>query len=130
MNLAFRGRRLVAVVAALAWLDLVLIQPNHPQALGWQALLLVPLELPAILLALFSLGPGRAGQLLRVVLVPALTVIAVLKVADFAMFTALGRGFNPVADLPLVDAGLRLVAGTLGTFAGIAAAVGAVALTG
>lgn len=95
MNLAFRGRRLVAVVAALAWLDLVLIQPNHPQALGWQALLLVPLELPAILLALFSLGPGRAGQLLRVVLVPALTVIAVLKVADFAMFTALGRGFNP-----------------------------------
>lgn len=116
-------------VAALVWLDLVLIQPNHPNALGWRALLLVPLELPALVLALLALGRTRAGQVLRLVAVAALTLIVVLKVADFAMFTALGRGFNPVADLSLIDAGLRLIGGTLGWAAAVGAAFGAALLT-
>jgi hypothetical protein len=57
--------------------------------------------------------------------------IALLKAADFAAFTALSRGFNPVADLPLVAASVRLLAGTVGTIAAtglVAAAIAAVAL--
>jgi len=48
--------------AALAILYLVLVQPNHPQAMTWGALAVFPLELPVIVAALLALGSGRAAQ--------------------------------------------------------------------
>jgi energy-converting hydrogenase Eha subunit A len=116
-------------LAALV-LHLVLVQPNHPAAATWEALLLFPLELPVILLGLAALGPGRAGLAARAVLVAALVVIAVLKTADFAAFSALSRGFNPVADLPLVEASVRLLAGTVGGLAAAGIVVAALAAVG
>ena len=113
MNPGAMRTALRLILAALV-LHLLLIQPNHPAAMTWRALFLFPLELPAILLGLAAIGAGRAATLLRGVLVAALTLIAVLKVADFAMFTAFARGFNPVADLPLAGAGVRLLAGSVG----------------
>jgi hypothetical protein len=66
-----------------------------------------------ILLALIALPPAAgAGSARRAG--GGLMLIAVLKAADYAMFTALGRGFNPVADLPLIEAGLRLATGAIG----------------
>ncbi len=115
---------------ALVILFLLLIQPNHPGAMTWGALWLFPLELPAIVLAIAVLGRGRAGLLVRVLATLALTVITVLKTADIAMFTALSRGFNPVADLPLVEAGVRLLAGTFGTVPAILVACAALGLVG
>ena len=112
-------------------LHLVLVQPNHPAAATWGALAVFPLELPVILLGLMALGTGRAGTVARALLVAALVTIAVLKTADFAAFTALSRGFNPVADLPLVDASVRLLAGTVGGLAAagiVAGALGIIAL--
>jgi energy-converting hydrogenase Eha subunit A len=113
------------LVAATLVLHLVLIQPNHPAAATWGALAVFPLELPVILLGLAAIGTGMAGRAVRVALVAALVTIAVLKTADFAAFTALSRGFNPVADMPLVDASVRLLAGTVGPLAttGIVAAL-------
>lgn len=101
-------------ILAAAILYLVLIQPNHPDALAWDALLAFPLEWPAILLGLLALGSSRAATLLRFLVVGIMVLIAVLKAADFAMFTALTRGFNPVADLALVEAGARLLIGAVG----------------
>ncbi|EBA11967.1 sulfatase-like hydrolase/transferase [Roseobacter sp. CCS2] len=118
-------RSSLAVVLAALILDLVLIQPNHPAAVAWDALLLFPLELPAILLAVLALGTSRAGVMLRVILVAALTIIAVLKTADFVMFTSLNRGFNPVGDLPLIGSFYDLLVGNLGRAAAIAAVIGA-----
>lgn len=112
------------VLAALV-LHLVLIQPNHPAALGWDALLLFPLELPVILLALVALRPGRLEKVIRAALVSVLLLIVVLKTADFGMFTALTRGFNPVADLPLIEAGLRLATGAVGPFLTVAGVIAA-----
>jgi len=106
-------------VLAAAALHVVLVQPNHPDALTPGALRVFPLELPAILLALLAL-PARAALPLRAALVAALTVIGTLKLADFASFTALSRGFNPVADGALVAAAFRLAAGTFGTAAAVA----------
>jgi hypothetical protein len=116
---------MAALAIAVGVLHLVLIQPNHPAAMTWGALFVFPLELPVVLLALIAAGNGRAGHALRVVLVAALMSIAVLKAADYAMFTALGRGFNPVSDLPLVEAGLRLLQGAVGWPLTVAAAVAA-----
>ena len=95
-------------------LHVVLVQPNHPDAMTWAALFVFPLELPVVLLGLAALPAARWGVVARSVLVAVLTVIAILKAADLAMFTALGRGFNPVADLPLIPAGLRLATGAMG----------------
>jgi hypothetical protein len=118
------------LILATLLLHLVLIQPNHPAAMTWGALAVFPLELPAILLGLVAVGRGPAGHVLRALLVAALVVIAALKTADFAMFTALSRGFNPVADLALVEAGLRLLSGSIGlggTILAVTAALMAVA---
>ncbi len=118
-----RGRGRIAARGALRLalaglvLHLFLVQPNHPAAMTWQALFVLPLELPAILGALLALGRGPAARVARAALVSVLLLIAVLKTADFAMFTALGRGFNPVADLPLLEAGLRLLEGSIGPLA-------------
>ncbi|MEM1190124.1 MAG: sulfatase-like hydrolase/transferase [Pseudomonadota bacterium] len=112
---------------------LVLVQPNHPAALTWEALAAFPLEWPAVLLALAAIGTGRSGDGFRVALVGLLVLIAVLKIADFAMFTALARGFNPIADLALVGAGIRLLSGAIGPLltllSGLAALALVVALT-
>ncbi|MGR3513035.1 MAG: sulfatase-like hydrolase/transferase [Paracoccaceae bacterium] len=121
MTRAVLAKGVPYVLAALV-LHLVLIQPNHPAALAWDALLLFPLELPAILLALLALGQSRFSLVFRLALVTVLTVIATLKAADFAMFTALNRGFNLVSDLPLI---LSLYQLTVGSF-GLLAAIGAV----
>lgn len=118
------------ILAALV-LYLVLVQPNHPAAMTWGALFVIPLELPVILLTLVALGRSMWARWLRVALVAVLVLIALLKTADYIMFTALGRGFNPVADAPLIEAGLRLSAGALGpalTVAAVLAALGLVAL--
>lgn len=123
-------RRPCGLVLAAVLLHLVLIQPNHPQALTWGALRLFPLELPAILLAMVALPAGGwPSRLVRAGLAAALTTIAALKFADFAMFTAFARGFNPLVDLHLAVAGWHLASGAIGRpAAGLAVVAAAAAL--
>jgi hypothetical protein len=121
-----RGALSLALAALLIYL--VLAQPNHPAALSWGALAAVPLEWPALLLALMAVGTGIGGRAFRGLVVAVVMLIAALKTADFAMFTALARGFNPVADLALVDAGLRLLSGAVGPAMTVLAAIGVLLL--
>lgn len=123
------GRSWLLLLLAALIFHLVLIQPNHPAAMTWAALFVLPLELPAVLLGLIALGTGRVGLVARAILVAVLTLIMVLKTADFVMFTALNRGFNPVADLPLVVSLFQLISGALGTLVAVLAVIGAVIVT-
>ena len=116
---------LVRVVLASVVLFLVLIQPNHPQAMTWGALRLFPLELPVIVAALVLLGRGALGYGFRAALVGALGVIVLLKLADFGTFIAFNRGFNLLVDLGLVHAGWTLLQGSIGLPAATLAAGGA-----
>lgn len=93
-------RALPLLVAALA-MQLALILPGA-------ALRPTP-ELPLLLLFLV-LGGGMA----RLPVAAALTLLALQKLADLGMGAALGRPFNLAADLPLLDAAVRLLAGSLG----------------
>ncbi len=108
-------------------LYLLLISPNHPHAVNWAALTMVPLELPLILLILVLL-PARAfiSQVFRAALVVVLITVASLKTADLLMRLALDLNFNPVTDWNLVWAGWLTLAATIGkplALAGVAAAL-------
>ncbi|MGY6634827.1 MAG: sulfatase-like hydrolase/transferase [Alkalilacustris sp.] len=118
-----------ALAAAILWL--VLIQPNHPGAMTWGALRMVPLEWPVLVLG-FGLLParGRATALVRGAVVVALVVLALSKAADFATFIAYNRAFNLLVDAPLIAAAWNLGSGSVGVvLAGlaVAAALAAVA---
>lgn len=123
---------LLQIALATLLLHLALILPNHPGAMTARALLLFPLELPAIVLALVALPRhGMFAKGLRALLVFALVAISVLKLADQAAFTAFSRSFNPVIDMPLVDAALRLLSGSVGSvlaLVAVAACIVAIAL--
>ena len=111
-----RAAPVLQLTLAAALLHLVLIQPNHPEALTWGALRLFPLELPAILLLMLAMPvAGVASRALRGALVVALVTLVLVKLADFGTFTAFNRAFSPVLDLHLVDAAWRLGSGTIGT---------------
>lgn len=122
-NYPLNVRLIVPPLVAAVVLDLVLIQPNHPAAVAWDALLLFPLELFAIIFTLVALGRRQIGWVVSAILVIVLTMIATLKSADFVMFTSLNRGFNPVADLPLVSSLYDLVVGAFGPIAATAAVI-------
>lgn len=117
--------RLRAGLAALV-LHLLLVVPSDPGMLGGKALLVLPLELPLLLLALLAAGQRKGAGGLRAALVLVLVAVTVLKLADLAMIRALSRPFNPVADLPLATAGLNLLAGSAGLWVAVLAAAGAV----
>lgn len=118
---------LALLVAALI-LHLVLIQPNHPDAVSPRALLLFPLELPA-LLCLLAVLPGRQ-RWLRAGLVVALLVLALLKAADLGFFMAFNRGFDLVTDFGLLLSAWDLGKGTLGVPLAALIVVGAVLVLG
>lgn len=118
--------RVFALILATIVLHLVLVQPNHPRAMTPAALLLFPLELPFIVLALLALPRDHwATRLFRGILTALLTIIAVLKTADFALFTAFGRSFNPLIDIHLIEAGFRLAAGSFGILPAVLGAIAA-----
>lgn len=107
------GARLaVGLIASALLIDLVLIQPNHPSALSWRALRLVPLELPVLLLGLLALG--RRAVWLAGIAALALLFMVLVKLADFGVYTAFSRGFDPLADMHLLPAGLHLLSGSIG----------------
>jgi hypothetical protein len=120
------ARQALRLILSVLVLQLILVQPSHPGALTWETLLRFPLELPLILFGLVALGPGQLASIVRVVLVGLLTLIMILKTADLAMFTSLSRSFNPVADMPLVDALVRLLAGAIGPVLATLAVLGAI----
>lgn len=130
MSRSMSPRAVLRPALAALVLYLLLVQPNHPAALGWGGLAVLPLELPVLLLTLMAAGDGRTGRLIRFALVAALILAAVVKAADFAMFTALSRGFNPVADLALAEAGLRLLSGAIGLLPAALAVCAAVMAVG
>ncbi|WP_236899846.1 sulfatase-like hydrolase/transferase [Devosia sp. SL43] len=102
------------LIAGLA-IYAVLVQPNHPDALVPTMLLQLPLEWFAIVALVVALPAGSIlSYATRAALVVVLTLVSVLKFADLATFTAFNRAFNPLMDLPLADAALRLAAGSVG----------------
>jgi hypothetical protein len=108
--------RWAPLLLAVAVIHLILIQPNHPDAMTWGALRLFPLELPVLLIALIlgSLLPGYGPLLVRISVTLFLTMMPLIKLADYATYVSYARGFNLVLDLHLLPAAWHLASGSIG----------------
>jgi hypothetical protein len=105
---------------------LALAAPTHPEALRWSVMLRPPLEAAPLLLALAALRAPVVRAAAAVALWAALTV----KLADFAMNSALARNVDWVSDAALLPAAWGLTTGAVGSAAAAAAvAAAAAALT-
>jgi hypothetical protein len=124
------GGAMIRAAGALAFLYVILIQPNHPAAMTWGALAMFPLELPVVLAAVVLAGAGRAGRVLRAAMLAVLMAIALLKLADLGTFIAFNRGFNLLVDAHLLPAAWVLLQGSIGPGLAWAAAIGAVLALG
>lgn len=118
----------LALLCSAVLVDLLLILPNHPNALRWPALTVVPLELPVLLLGMLALG-GHARPL-ALVATAALTLMTALKLADLSAYAAFGRGFDPLADMHLVPAAAHLLRGSAGLVGALAVGAALVLLLG
>lgn len=108
---------------AALFLALLLLFPNHPAAMTWQAFLAFPLELPVVLLAMMVAGKRRGVAALVAAMLVAFTL---LKLADTGMYLAYNRAFNPILDTFLIEAGIGLLGDSIGlplTYLGVAAAL-------
>ncbi|MTH76841.1 sulfatase-like hydrolase/transferase [Paracoccus aestuariivivens] len=115
-------RKALPLLLAALLIHLALVLPNAPARLPW-TMAGPPVELPLVL-ALLCITGARA----RFIVVPLLSILVILKIADLAMMGVLGRAFDPLADLPLIDAAMRLISGSLGVLAAVGVAVSAIVL--
>lgn len=118
-------RRPIALILAAAVVFAVLVLPNHPGTMKWSALNRWPLELPVLLFAMVAVG-RRWG--LTYQLAALLVIATIIKVADYAMFSAFNRTFNPILDTFLIGAGLSLLRDSIGTVLTVLSVLGTLGL--
>lgn len=116
-------RTALALAVSSALIFAVLLLPNHPDTVLWSALRQFPLELPVILLLMVAVGQRWGFAAFFTVVLVAMTF---LKLADYGMFAAYDRTFNPILDTFLIDAGIGLLADSIGKPLTYLALVGAV----
>ena len=107
-----RMRKALFLVLAAALIFAVLVLPNHPAVMRWSALSSFPLELPVILLAMIVVG---RAWFITLVMAFVLVIATFLKLADYGMFVAYGRNFNPILDTVLIGSGVGLLRDSIGT---------------
>lgn len=112
-----RPAPVIRLLVALLFLHAVTVLPNLRALPG--------LDVVALASVMVLCGKSALGRLLQGLATAALTLIAVLRLADLTMGESLGRTFNPIADLPLIDALIRLLASTIGVAGAIAACIAA-----
>jgi hypothetical protein len=118
-------RKIVTLIAATALIFAVLTLPNHPGTMRWTALTRFPLELPLLLFGLLAVGRTWGGP---VVLALLLVITTFIKLADYGMFVAYNRTFNPILDTFLIKAGIGLLGDNIGKPAAYAGIVVVLAL--
>lgn len=122
---------LVAILAAIA-LFVLLRFPAHPKNFTLEQFSVLPLEWPILImiLAVATYLLGRiAFKLFCVVVVAALGLLLLMRIADVGSYFAFGRRFSPLLELHLIDDGWHLASTSIGrTPAVVAVVVSLVAL--
>jgi hypothetical protein len=111
-----RVRRSIAITltvlaALLVWVALV--APDQPRYLTLSGFLRVPLE-GLVLLALALVLPAIPRRILAVIIGLALTLVVVLKVVNYGIFTTFDRPFDPLGDMSQLGNGLETMRSVVG----------------
>ncbi len=101
---------------AVFLISLLLVLPNRIENLTLGQMAFLPIELPALMLAL-ALLPSALGPIAVGIAAGLVVLTTVFKLADMAAFEALARPFNPILDLHLLNAVWDLMTGSLGVTA-------------
>ena len=109
------GSRLTlpAVLFVLLVSFVILVLPDHPGAIRPVTFMLLPIELPLILLALVLL-PRRIAIVFAGLSTFFLFTLFFLKLADIGVQSAFQRRFNPYLDMKMLADGWNLLSGTVG----------------
>jgi hypothetical protein len=110
----------VGLVSVIAWLAFTL--PDHPDAIGWNAFLRLPLEWPLLMLLLLVV-PRRLRKPSALLSGLLLLTILFLKIADIGTKSAFERPFNPYLDAKMLVDGWNLISGTVGTLTALTGVV-------
>jgi len=94
-------------------LFVVALLPAHPREFVPEAFARLPLELPAIVLALLALR-GGASRALRWVVVAVAGLLLALRLADLGSQLAFNRPFSPLVELHLLGDGWNLASQSIG----------------
>ncbi|WP_288431260.1 sulfatase [uncultured Agrobacterium sp.] len=114
------GAVLFSVIAFLAF-----TLPDHPDAIGLDAFMRLPLEWPLIaILVLVARGWLRRCVIFLCGFVVFLMLF--LKIADIGVQSAFQRQFNPYLDVKMLTDGWNLISGTIGTPAAIVVLIGGI----
>ena len=129
-----RARKIVATVVTLLAAVLVwaaLVAPDQPQYLTLTGFLRLPLEL-LVLIALALVLPRTPRRIVAVIAGLALTLVVVLKVINYEVFTLYNRPYDPLGDTSQLGNGIEtlrsLVGGTETKLIEVGAVVGTVVL--
>jgi hypothetical protein len=101
--------------------------PDHPESLGLNAFLRIPLEWPVIAI-LVLMTRGLLRRLIIYLCSLLVFVVLFLKIADIGVQTAFQRPFNPYLDVKMLTDGWNLISRTIGTPAALVALAGGIVL--
>ncbi len=131
-----RGRVRTTVVTVLTTLGallvwIALVAPDQPRYLSASAFVRIPLE-GLVLIALAAVLPRTPRRILAVTCGLVLTMVVVLKVINYEMFTLYDRPYDPLGDTSQLGNGIEtlrsLVGGTETKLIEVGAVVGTVVL--
>ena len=111
-----RARQTIAVVltvlaALLVWV--VLVAPDQPKYFTVSGFLRLPLE-GLVLVAVALVLPTTGRRILAVIVGLALTLVVVLKVINYGIFTTFDRPFDPIGDSSQLGSGLETMRSLVG----------------
>jgi phosphatidylglycerophosphate synthase len=111
-----RGRRSIAaaltsLAAALVWV--ILVAPDQPRYVTPSGFMRLPLE-GVILIALALVLPAAGRRILAVTVGLALTLVVVLKIINYGIFTTFDRPFDPLGDTSQLGNGLETLRSLVG----------------
>ncbi|TDV44744.1 CDP-alcohol phosphatidyltransferase family protein [Actinophytocola oryzae] len=123
---ATRRRRILTPVACVLVL-FALLAPASLSELTPAAFTRIPVE-GLLVAGLVLVLPGRARRVAASLVGVGLALITIMKLFDIGFEEALGRKFHPVYDFSALRPAVEFVQDSLGSFASVAAIVGAVLL--
>jgi phosphatidylglycerophosphate synthase len=100
--------------AAILFVWVALVAPDHPSRLTLSAFVRLPLE-GLVIVALALALPTRARRVLAWVAGPVLGLLLIVKILDLGLYTAFDRPFDPIADWRYTGIGIETLRDSVGS---------------